>query len=122
MARFCEPTPKQLKGYKAWVRKRPPVVRAVAERFDPWTLYRMGDHRVYVLSFAGDGTLTVAITGQFNRVLFARQVFGVPPDSLEECDLPDEDEVLGLVIAETTEEDIKAAAKAAGIRHKHEVN
>ena len=42
MARFYEPTAKQLKGWTKWVAKLPPLVKALAERFDPWTHYRMG--------------------------------------------------------------------------------
>jgi hypothetical protein len=75
-------------------------VRAVAERFDIWTLYRLkssGD-RVMLQSFDGDGTLTVAVSGKFNLVIAERQVFGVPPDDLEECDLPAPDEKLGALM------------------------
>lgn len=57
-------------------------------------------HRVFPLSYSEDGTVTVAVTGQFNFTVFERQVFGVSPDDLEECDLPTEDEILGAVITE----------------------
>jgi hypothetical protein len=102
--RFCKPTKKQQDGYRKWVKKLPKKVRAVAERFDIWTLYRLkssGD-RVMLQSFDGDGTLTVAVSGKFNLVIAERQVFGVPPDDLEECDLPAPDEKLGALM--TTEE------------------
>ena len=123
MARFCEPTAKQLKDWKKWVAKRPPVVKALGERFDPWTLYRLdGGDRVFVVSFCEDGTLTVAVTRHFNLVLFERQVFGIKPESLVECDLPDEDEPLGVAIEKPTEEDFAAMREAMGIKHKHAVN
>ena len=33
-------------------------------------------------------TLKVTVSGQFNAVAFERQVFGIKPEDLEECDLP----------------------------------
>jgi hypothetical protein len=41
MARISEPTAKEEAEWKEWVASRPAAVRAIAERFDPWTLYRM---------------------------------------------------------------------------------
>jgi hypothetical protein len=99
MARFTQPTKQQERGWRKWVKSRPPVVRAMAERFEPWSLYRMKStgQRVTMCSFSEDGTLTVAVTGQFNHVMFDRQVFGVSPDDLEPCDLP-VDEMTGTVL------------------------
>lgn len=104
MARFIEPRGKQERHWRIWVSTRPPKVRAIAERFDPWSLYRMRTtgQRVTIRSFADDGTVSVAVTGQFNAVLHDAEVFGVNPDDLEECDLPGPDEVLGAAM--TTEE------------------
>ncbi len=101
MARIGEPTKKQITGWRHWVASRPPCIRVVAERFDPWSLYRMRStgQRVTVQSFSEDGTITVAVTGQFNAVLFDRDVFGVDPDDLEPCELPDADEVLGCALS-----------------------
>lgn len=84
MAMFYEPTPEQKSAWKTWVAERPLTVRAVAERFDPWSLYRMkpNGERVTIASF-GEGengvvTVTVNVTAEYNFVLFERQVFGVP--------------------------------------------
>ncbi len=123
MARFCEPTKKQLKGWKKWASKRPPVIQALAERFDPWTLYRLdnGD-RVQVVSFCEDGTVTVAVTRHFNLILFERQVFGINPDLLTECDLPGPDELVGEMMPNPTEAEFAMVRAAMGIRHKHEIN
>ena len=97
MARFTEPTPEQEAGWKEWVAERPPVVRAVAERFEPWSLYRLKTtgQRVTIHSFSEDGTMTVLVTGDFNLLTFSRSVFGINPDDLEPCDLPAPDEFLG---------------------------
>ena len=102
MARIIEPAAKEKKAWTAWVASRPNNVRKVVERFDPWSLYRMKStgHRVTIHSFSEDGTLTVNITGEFNTILFDRQVFGINPDDLEPCDLPDADEITGTVMTQ----------------------
>jgi hypothetical protein len=102
--RFCKPTKKQQEGYRKWVRRLPKKVRAVAERFDIWTLYRLksSGSRVMIRSFDCDGTLTVIVSGEFNLTLVEQHVFGVPPDDMEECDLPAAGEALGALM--TTEE------------------
>lgn len=111
MARFYEPTPEQEAGYREWVQSRPPHVRVVAERFDPWSLYRLkttGD-RVTALSF-GEGeddavTVRVLVSGEFNFTLFEREVFGINPDDLEPCALPEAGERLGSMMTPTDVED-----------------
>jgi hypothetical protein len=114
MANWYEPTPDAREAWRQWVAERPPVVREVAERFPPWTLYRLHDpegnptkQRVYVLSFqeehcgCGDCchrphvTLTVAVDGRFNLVAAERGVRGIVPERLVECDLPGPDEPTG---------------------------
>jgi hypothetical protein len=102
--RYCEPTEKQLRGWKRWVRKLPKQVRGVAERFEPWSLYRLKTtgHRVTVHSFGDDATITVIVSGRWNKVAFERQVFGIQADELEDCELPGPGEPLGAVM--TSEE------------------
>ena len=102
MANFAEPTEEQRAGWAEWVAERPEAVRLVAEKFNPWALYRLktSNHRVTLVSFdePKDGspvTLRVNVTGEFNRVAFERCVFGIKPEDLEECDLPGPDEPLG---------------------------
>ncbi len=100
MARFHDPSPAEEKAWKDWIAGRPPHIRAVAERYDPWTLYRMAStgQCVVILSFFNDGTVRVAISAQFNAVLHERSVFGVDPNTLTECDLPSPDEPVGAVL------------------------
>ena len=59
----------------------------------------MGDsrHRCTIYSYHENGTVTVTVNGQYNAVAFARNVFGIDPESLTECDLPGDQEVLGEV-------------------------
>ena len=125
MAVIETPTPDMIAEYQAWLAGRPPQVRAVAERFRPWELYRLktSKHRVIVLSFGetmdGRVELTVLVSGQFNAVMFDRQVFGINPDDLEPCELPTEDEVLGTMMTpEEVDENIDALRAMAGITPK----
>jgi hypothetical protein len=107
MARWCEPTDEQVAGWAAWVASRPACVRVVAERFEPWSLYRMtnvGGQRVTIASFGEDAdglvTLTVTVSAEFNLVLFERQVFGVDPDNLEPCELPTPQDIRGAILSQ----------------------
>lgn len=116
--RFMQPTEEQERGLADWVAERPPAVRAVAERFNPWTLYRMKStgQRVTVVSFGepdhgGAVTLKVLVSGEFNVVIFDREVFGIKPEDLEECDLPQPGELLGTAL--TNEEAIDRFVDAA---------
>lgn len=103
MAEWFSPTEEQRTEWAAWVAARPPNVRTVAERFFPWKLYRLktgsGHQRVFVTAFDEENddrvTLRIAVTGQFNLVAFERQVFGIDPKDLEECELPEAGEPLG---------------------------
>lgn len=90
-----------------WVKTRPPVVQELCRRFPPNRLYRLRTtgQRVTLYSYNEDGTVTVNVTGEYNRIIYARRVFGVSPDDLEECDLPVEGEPLGEML--TDEADIK---------------
>lgn len=104
MAVIFEPTDEQKTAWAEFVASRPDNVKAVAERFFPWILYRLksSGHRVTLCSFGehedGTVTLTVNVTGEFNAVMFERSVFGISPDDLEECELPTEDESTGTLM------------------------
>ena len=111
MARITEPTAKEEAEWKEWVASRPAAVRAIAERFDPWTLYRMksSGFRVTVRSFSEDGTLTVDVSGDYNHVLYEHSAFGIDPNDLEPCELPSPGEPLGSVLTdEEFEQNIEA--------------
>ena len=83
--------------WEEWLAGRPEVIQELARRFRPDRLYRLtsSGHRCYPVSYSENGTLTVAVTGQFNRIPFGRKVFGIKPEDLIECDLPGPDEDLG---------------------------
>ena len=106
MANIQEPSEAARHDWNAWVAGRPPAVRAVAARFEPWKLYRLRStgHRVTLVSFAeqpgGVVTLKVQVNARYNFVAFERNVFGVDPEDLEECDLPAEADPVGSVLSQ----------------------
>lgn len=97
MARLPGWTEENDRANDEWLEGRPQAIRDLAAQLPPGRLYRLKttDHRVFLLSYSEDGTVTVAVTGQFNCVAFERKVFGIRPEELEECDLPGPDEPLG---------------------------
>ena len=123
MANWYEPDQKRIAEWKAWLATRPEHVAHVLSQFPPWKLYwlptRPGNrngtggetgldgHRVYVIGCDEAPnrpgrdlgvTLRVAVEGQFNKVLFERQVFGIKPSQLSECDLPAPGEAVGATL------------------------
>lgn len=95
-------------GWDTWVSSRPPVVQDLCRRFPPDRLYAMkpGGQRVTVVSYSEDGTVTVHVRAEWNFVIFQREVFGVDPTHLEECDLPSDGELTGAVF--TTDAEVKS--------------
>lgn len=102
-------------AWREWLSTRPQVIQALAERLPPDRLYKMKStgHRVTLISYAEDETVTVAVTGQYNLVTFERQVFGVSPDDLEECDLPPESEPRGTFLDQDEAREYIASLKRA---------
>lgn len=94
MARVIEVGLEEEAKYRAWVAERPEAIRAIAERFDPWSLYRVRrtGQRVLVSGFFEDGSMSVFVSADFNEVRegMPREflVFGIVPDDLEPCELP----------------------------------
>ncbi len=108
MANWQTWTAEQHSMWREWLAERPPEVRDLAKRFPPYKLFRMEDtgHRVFAMAYNEDGTLNVAVTAEFNFVIFPRNVFGVRPDSLTECGLPSKEAITGSLC--TTEEQIES--------------
>lgn len=82
------------------LRDRAPKIREMVRSHPPNRLYRMvsSGHRVFITDYAANGLCCVAVTGKYNLVEMERNVFGVPLDDLVECDLPDQDEPLGVLL------------------------
>jgi hypothetical protein len=110
-------------AWAEWLSDRPPEIKAMAAKWPPNRLYRMTDtgQRCTLCSYAEDGTVRVSVTGEHNFTPFDREVFGVDPSKLVECDLPASDEPIGTFLnAEEQEEFIGlqiAELHHAGKRH-----
>jgi|ERR1700722_1636063 len=89
-------------AWDLWLKSRPEGIRKLCERFPPDRLYRMRStgQRVTLVSYSEDDTLRVLVSGQYNFVSFEREVFGIKPEDLEECDLPAENALVGAVLTE----------------------
>lgn len=94
--RLLTPTPAEQASWDQWVAERPSVVRAVAERIDRYTLYRMKSTKqlVTLASIFENGTVRVVVwwdgRRHFPHAPFG--VFGVDPDDLEavvETEIPE---------------------------------
>ncbi len=94
----------------AWLSTRPESIQKLAKQIPPGRLYRMENQRVFPYSYNEDGTLTVIVSGEYNSIVFERSVFGVKPESLVECDLPEEGEELGTML--TDQKDIDEHIKS----------
>lgn len=101
--KWANPTPETCEAWRAWLAERPEHVRAVAERFDPWTLYRLtttgqrcsiiGFHEVDVEAAKqkgpdGCGVAAVPVTAYIHvehpqlGEISSHNVFGIDPDEL----------------------------------------
>lgn len=92
--KWYEPTEEQRAAWQAWVAERPESVRAIAERFTPWTLYRLTTtgQRCSVLAFSEGGTVRIQAEHPALGEISATQVFGIDPTELvewTEADAPD---------------------------------
>lgn len=112
MAKSGTMSDESLKRFLDSIQELPPEKREIFLRYPPDRLYRLKEtgERGVIQSYDSDNTVTVAITGQFNRTIFGRAVFGIKLDSIEECDLPEPHEQLGEIL--TDQEDIDAFVKA----------
>jgi len=98
-------------AFDQWVASRPDKVQELIRKLPPDRLYllKTSGHRVTIYSYNEDNTLTVTVTGKYNMITFARNVFGIKPEDLEECDLPGPDEPLGELLKDP--KDIEAYCK-----------
>lgn len=93
MAKFFEIT--NPSAWAEWVSTRPPIVQDLCRRYPPDRLYWLSPpgQRVIIVGYSESGTLTVNVSRKFNVLCFERQVFGIDPGNLTECDLPNQFEV-----------------------------
>lgn len=86
-------------AWRAWYMTRPEIIQQMAQKYPPNLLYRLRTTKQYVTleSFSEDGTVTVAVGAEFNRLIEERRVFGIPAEDLEESDFPPDGYVVGLL-------------------------
>lgn len=78
--------------YEGWLAGRPKRVREMVEAHPPDRLYRLKTTGQYVTieAYAEDGTVRVVVWAVLNPSYpVSFDVFGVDPEDLEECDIPD---------------------------------
>jgi len=99
LTRVYEPSAEDLAAHNEWVESRPPEIRAIAERVDPWTLYRIKQTgQIVGLCSISEAepprypkpTVTVSVMRQYNpgTLLPDFNVFGLDPDDLEAVEPP----------------------------------
>lgn len=103
--KFAELT--DIEEFEEWKNSRPKIVKEMIEKYPPnlLYLYKPTNHRVTIYSYSEDGTATINCTGEYNKIMFGRQVFGIDPNNLEECDLPADDEELGEILTEREDQE-----------------
>ncbi len=108
MAKVFELTAEQQQEADEWLKSRPPVIQELYAKCPADRLYllKTSGHRVTIFSYSEGGTLTVTVSGDFNQVMFERNVFGIKPEDLEECDLPGPGEEVGVALK--TQEEVDA--------------
>lgn len=93
MARYVDPSEAEIAEFAEWLKDRPAIIQELAARLDPWSLYllKTTGQRVTLVAYAEDGTVRVDVAACVNPgLLFERTVFGVNPDNLEPCDIPED--------------------------------
>ncbi|MCK5923538.1 MAG: hypothetical protein KAG66_21565 [Methylococcales bacterium] len=95
-------TTEERKEFFEWAKGLPDKARRSALSHPAVQLYRDArtGHRVYIDSYANDGTVTIVVSGQFNHVAMERNVFGIDVSSLSPCDPPSEDEPVGVTLSD----------------------
>jgi len=106
MAKIFEMTKEEKVEYQTWVESMPDDIQKMIRKYPPDRLYALKPslQRVTIASYVEDGSVTVTVSGKFNLIAFDRNVFGVNPKDLIECDLPKENEALGTIL--TDQDDI----------------
>jgi hypothetical protein len=96
MARWMNPTRKDVLDISAKFKDRPRHVRAIAKKIDFFSLYWLPPVTscVVVCSVEDDGSLMVSATREYNNSLpYDVLILGVDPADLRTCELPDRETV-----------------------------
>jgi len=101
MAKWIEWTTEQEAAWAEWLSARPQAIQDIVAKYNlrPDNLYQLKETGQigYIHSLNERGTLTMDFTDTFNQhnlYMSNRRVFGLNPEDLEECDLPEGVEVI----------------------------
>ncbi len=104
MGNVIEPTEEKLKEIEEWLKDRPQVIKDLCKKLPPFKLYKLKYCEqpelfslVTLHSYNEDGTVTVYVSKKFNITLMERNVFGINPERLTECDIPSDEELEEIV-------------------------
>ena len=110
--------------YKDWLDERPQLIKNMITNYPPYILYlyKPTNHRCHIVGYYEDGTVRVAITGEYNRIAFGRTVFGIKLTDLEECEFPGPTDPVGDISQEIglTQDEIVTYARGAVASMKQE--
>ncbi len=93
-------TTEQIQEWDEWLKDRPQIIKDMATKLPPNKLYRnkiTGQIGVLV-SYAENGTVRASFPNDLNFQMSTpggRQVFGLLPDDLEECEYPEAEKIVG---------------------------
>lgn len=111
MAERYDMSGEKLETWRRLLESMSPECRALAKRYPVNKLYRIKSTgmRGYPIAYSEDLTISLNVTGEYNRVTFSHIVFGLTEEHIEECELPLPGEDLGDTAQEAgyTEEDVR---------------
>lgn len=93
MANIVEPTEELQSMFEEWIAGEDMTdeIKAIARKYPPWNLYRLKttDQKVRTISFSDNGTVRVLVSNKYNFDPTNTEVYGIDPNDLEECDIPE---------------------------------
>lgn len=90
MARWMNPTRKDVLEVNQKLKDRPRNVRAIAKKLDFFSLYWLQpvQSHVIIYSVEDDGSITVSATREYNHLVYDVLIFGVDLEDLHTCEIP----------------------------------
>lgn len=95
-----------MNSFEEWLKTRPLIIQEMAKKYPPNKFYKIRGkgHICTLYSYSEDKTVSVDITGDFNKLTIERRVFDVNIDDLVETEF-DETQPTGVLF--TKEDDIE---------------
>ena len=95
-----------MKSFEEWLKTGPLIIQEMAKKYPPNKFYKIRGkgHICTLYSYSENNTVTVDITGDFNKLTIERRVFDINIDDLVETEF-DETQPTGVLF--TKEDDIE---------------